>query len=559
MLALSDTIVAAETCEELFTPDSPHIVLALNGAEIITNGSGSHHNLRKLDKRMDLIRGATSKSGGVYMYSNQIGCDGGRLYYDGCAMVSVNGKVVAQGQQFSMADVEVVSAVVDLVETRSSRAAFMSRCEQAANATVVPRVTVAFTLCDPSASLFPSPAISVRVHDPMEEIALGPACWLWDYLRRSNQGGYFVALSGGADSATVAALVGNMCQLVVKECAAGNTVVLKDLRRILGEEKMEAPTDHKALANRLFYTCYMGTVNSSRETRERAKNLASEIGAFHIDSNIDLVVTALMSLFRMVVPHKEPKFRANGSTDIRENLALQNIQARLRMVFGYMLAQLLPWSRDARGSLLVLGTGNVDEALRGYFTKYDCSAADINPIGSISKEDLKRFMAWAGDRLGYPEMKQVLSAAPTAELEPVEENYTQTDEVDMGMSYADLGRYGTLRKERRAGPVTMFRALVSEWGPGSERGLSFKEVADKVKRFFFYYSINRHKMTTLTPSYHAEDYSPDDNRHDLRQFLYSPAWSWQFRSIDTLQAEIEADAAKRGGPIPPRARGVLGA
>ena len=32
------------------------------------------------------------------------------------------------------------------------------------------------------------------------------------------------------------------------------------------------------------------------------------------------------------------------------------------------------------------------QALRGYYTKYDCSAADINPIGSISKEDLKRFM-----------------------------------------------------------------------------------------------------------------------------------------------------------------------
>jgi len=26
-------------------------------------------------------------------------------------------------------------------------------------------------------------------------------------------------------------------------------------------------------------------------------------------------------------------------------------------------------------------------------------------------------------------------------------------------------------------------------------------------------------MTVLTPSYHAEQYSPDDNRHDLRQFL----------------------------------------
>ena len=33
------------------------------------------------------------------------------------------------------------------------------------------------------------------------------------------------------------------------------------------------------------------------------------------------------------------------------------------------------------------------QALRGYYTKYDCSAADINPIGSISKEDLKRFMS----------------------------------------------------------------------------------------------------------------------------------------------------------------------
>ena len=34
----------------------------------------------------------------------------------------------------------------------------------------------------------------------------------------------------------------------------------------------------------------------------------------------------------------------------------------------------------------------VDEALRGYMTKYDCSAADINPIGGISKGDLKRFL-----------------------------------------------------------------------------------------------------------------------------------------------------------------------
>ena len=51
------------------------------------------------------------------------------------------------------------------------------------------------------------------------------------------------------------------------------------------------------------------------------------------------------------------------------------------MVVAYFLAQLRPWTRSRSGYLLVLGTGNVDEALRGYLTKYDCSSADLNPIG----------------------------------------------------------------------------------------------------------------------------------------------------------------------------------
>lgn len=66
------------------------------------------------------------------------------------------------------------------------------------------------------------------------------------------------------------------------------------------------------------------------------------------------------------------------------------------------------------------------------------------------------------------------------------------------------------------------------------------------------YAINRHKMTTLTPSYHAESYSPgtffhankvsillfickivlDDNRFDHRPYLYPVSWTWQFRAID---------------------------
>jgi hypothetical protein len=57
------------------------------------------------------------------------------------------------------------------------------------------------------------------------------------------------------------------------------------------------------------------------------------------------------------------------------------------------------------------------------------------------------------------------------------------------------------------GPVSMFQQLLPVWSaPAADggRGLTPSEVADKVKRFFRFYAMNRHKLTTLTPSYHAE-------------------------------------------------------
>jgi len=48
-----------------------------------------------------------------------------------------------------------------------------------------------------------------------------------------------------------------------------------------------------------------------------------------------------------------------------EDIALQNIQARLRMVLSYMLAQLYPTTINSQGFLLVLGSANLDEGLRG--------------------------------------------------------------------------------------------------------------------------------------------------------------------------------------------------
>ena len=71
----------------------------------------------------------------------------------------------------------------------------------------------------------------------------------------------------------------------------------------------------------------------------------------------------------------------------------------------------------------MLASANVDEALRGYLTKYDCSSGDLNPIGAVSKRDLAAFLDWAVDALGYKTLRLVRQAPPTAELEPRSDTY----------------------------------------------------------------------------------------------------------------------------------------
>ena len=333
-----------------------------------------------------------------------------------------------------------------------------------------------------------------------------------------------------------------MCQLVVEAISDGDKVVLDDARRIGGYALDERPTSAKELAGRLLTTIYMGSSNSSAETRALAASLAGDIGASHHALEIDTVTAALVTVFE-AVSGRRPRFRSRGGTTA-ENLALQNIQARARMVLAFMCAQLMPWVSGRSGFLLVLGSANVDEGLRGYLTKYDCSSADLNPIGGVSKNDLKAFLRWSSsaDSLTggtLPSLARIVTAPPTAELEPREDGYVQTDEQDMGMSYEELGIFGRLRKIGRCGPLSMFHALLPKWGDR----LNPAQIAEKVKFFFRMYSINRHKMTTITPAYHAESYSPDDNRFDLRQFLYNTRWPWQFAAVDeAAQAATDVGA-----------------
>lgn len=53
--------------------------------------------------------------------------------------------------------------------------------------------------------------------------------------------------------------------------------VLADVRKMVCDMEY-TPKQPQELCNRLLFTCYMGSQNSSVETRQRAKTLASQIG-----------------------------------------------------------------------------------------------------------------------------------------------------------------------------------------------------------------------------------------------------------------------------------------
>ena len=98
-----------------------------------------------------------------------------------------------------------------------------------------------------------------------------------------------------------------------------------------------------------------------------------------------------------------------------------NVRARIRMVTLFYYANL--------NHYLVLGTSNKSEIMVGYFTKYGDGGSDAMPIGDLYKTQV---FALAKE-LGIPDV--ILEKPPTAGLVP-----GQTDEGDLGLSYAELDR-----------------------------------------------------------------------------------------------------------------------
>ena len=108
----------------------------------------------------------------------------------------------------------------------------------------------------------------------------------------------------------------------------------------------------------------------------------------------------------------------------------------------------------------------------------------------------------------------------------------------MGCTYEELSQFGRLRKIDKLGPFSMWQRLCSEWSDKSAR-----QVYDKTRFLWQMFGVNRHKQETLTPSLHAETYSPDSNRYDLLPFLRPPL-TWAYQRIEAVLGKMEEREGK---------------
>jgi NAD+ synthase (glutamine-hydrolysing) len=262
-------------------------------------------------------------------------------------------------------------------------------------------------------------------------------------------------------------------------------------------------TTESELVPGLLTTVYQSTRNSSTTTQQAAAHLAQALGAKHFEVSVDDVVAAYCDKVEHLLG------RPLGWQ--RDDLALQNIQARARAPLVWMLA-------NAAGALL-LSTSNRSEAAVGYATMDGDTAGGLSPIAGIDKAFLRRWLIFMQHdglaELGpVPALSVINEQQPTAELRPAK--YEQTDESDL-MPYDVLDMIERAALYQRRSPKEVLEALINQFSCDRDTALSW------LKRFYRLFSINQWKRERLAPSFFL-----DEGNLDPKTWLRFPILSGGF-------------------------------
>ncbi len=504
-------VLGFEICEDAWVGDRPGTELARRHVDILLNPSASHFAFGKHEIRKRFVLEGSRAFHLSYVYANLVGNEAGRAIYDGDAMIATDGRLLAVGPRFSMADYHLTAAVVDIDFTRMNRArsgGFRIGVDEANGS----RVATDFA--------FPEIALEKNQPEPVaweagpfrkeEEFARAVSLGLFDYLRKSRSRGFVVSMSGGADSATVATLCGLLVRLAVDEL--GWQGFTKKLAYIDGLSDRQQASE---LVRQLLTCVYQATRNSSSITYEAARGVAEALGAEFYRFDVDGLVQQYTDVVAQAI--------GRPLDWQQDDVALQNIQARVRSPSVWMLANL-------RGALL-LSTSNRSEAAVGYATMDGDTSGGLSPIAGIDKAFLRHWLRWMEQHgphgLGpLPALRLINQQQPTAELRPPSAG--QTDEADL-MPYEVLDVIERAAIRDKLAPREALRRLEAEpWDYSREDLLVW------IERFFRLWCRNQWKRERYAPSFHL-----DDENLDPKTWCRFPILSGGFeRELAELRREV---------------------
>ena len=387
-----------EICEDAWRKEKrPGYRLCERGVDLMLNPSASHFAMGKsLLREKEVVIDGSSIFHCVYVFSNLLGNEAGRMIYDGDVIIGQHGKIIALNNRLSFKNFNLVSTEVNFDQ---------------------PGLTKSLPLTDGK--------------EKNEEMVRAASLGLYDYLRKSKAKGFVLSLSGGADSSLCAVLVSEMAKRAISENG------IEKFQHQLSLSEIKNPTE---AIKQLLACAYQGTRNSSETTLTAAKELANSIEATFHQWNVDDEVEANKATIENALQRK-----LTWETD---DIALQNIQARTRSPLIWLLANVK--------QCILLTTSNRSEGDVGYATMDGDTSGSLAPIAGLDKPFIIQWLKWAEKNLGYTGLSFVNNLQPTAELRPLERS--QTDEKDL-MPYTLLVAIEEQAIQWRKSPTEVYLEL----------------------------------------------------------------------------------------------------
>jgi NAD+ synthase (glutamine-hydrolysing) len=352
------TLVGPTVCEDIWQPGPPATDLALAGAELIANISASPFHVGKDREREEMLVTRARDNATFLAFCNAVGGQD-ELIFDGHSLVlDDEGTVLARAPGFE----ECLLVVdVDPEEVVARRLSDVRRRALARERGTPHAEIVHVGAPQPSRNGRRAEPVIAEPLDDLEQMRLALELGLTDYVEKNGFHEVVVGVSGGIDSALVAALAA------------------------------------EALGPGRVHCVSMPSQFSSEATRTDARRLAEGLGCPFVELPIEPIVEEFRATLAPVFGEREP------------DLTEENVQARTRGVLLMALSNKFGW--------LLVATGNKSELSVGYATLYGDMAGGFALLKDVFKTDVFRLARHLNERAGGEVVPQsIVDRAPSAEL-----------------------------------------------------------------------------------------------------------------------------------------------